>query len=249
MTVLRKVQLQPRLTTVVALCYATLQLVASSSYSVYGKPTTYPVQESAACQPNTVQGHAALFTESAVRTYAAAEAPFKAAILRHAGIMGADPQARLGSFAWPTTEPSIQYPTDPLTACLSAATKGLQEQPYKLFTSSKSTQLDGQDIPCFREYIHVSDLAAAYVAAISKVDNPPSVYNAGTGQPVTYKEVMEVCQRILGVTLQVTSEEPSDDLCYGVMADISKLQADTGWRPQYQLDDSLRHALAGRSQA
>eukprot|EP00878_Enallax_costatus_P041967 GHUV01048907.1.p1 GENE.GHUV01048907.1~~GHUV01048907.1.p1 ORF type:complete len:227 (-),score=55.40 GHUV01048907.1:561-1241(-) len=203
MTVLRKVQLQPRLTTVVALCYATLQLVASSSYSVYGKPTTYPVQESAACQPNTVQGHAALFTESAVRTYAAAEAPFKAAILRHAGIMGADPQARLGSFAWPTTEPSIQYPTDPLTACLSAATKGLQEQPYKLFTSSKSTQLDGQDIPCFREYIHVSDLAAAYVAAISKVDNPPSVYNAGTGQPVTYKEVMEVCQRILGVTLQV----------------------------------------------
>lgn len=85
--------------TTLAFCYAALQLVASSSYSVYGKPADSPVHESAACQPNTVQGHAAQFTESAVRTYAATQSSFKAVILRHATIMGADPQARLGKLA------------------------------------------------------------------------------------------------------------------------------------------------------
>lgn len=68
----------------------------SSSYSVYGQPDAYPVAESAAKQPTTAHGHAALFTEGAVELYAAKKPFFNALLLRHGSVMGTDPHARIG---------------------------------------------------------------------------------------------------------------------------------------------------------
>lgn len=86
---------------------------------------------------------------------------------------------------------------------MSAAVQGLQQQPYQLQVPKHSMQVQGEDVPCFKEYVHVSDLAAGYVATISRASNPPAIYNVGSGRPVTHQEVMNACETVLGVSAQV----------------------------------------------
>lgn len=90
-----------------------------------------------------------------------------------------------------------------LGACLAAATQKLQQQQYNLPVPDSSTK-PGHDIaPCSQDYVHVMDLAAAFVAVISKVSQPPAVYNVGSGQAVSHNEVLKACQRLLAFEPQV----------------------------------------------
>jgi hypothetical protein len=60
------------------------------------------------------------------------------------------------------------------------------------------------DLTCLKqEYLHVSDLAAAFVAALGTASNPPAVYNVGTGRAYSQQDVWTACHKVFGIRLQV----------------------------------------------
>ena len=60
-----------------------------------------------------------------------------------------------------------------------------------------------QDGTCIRDYIHVTDLVEAHVAAMSAVANPPALYNVGTGRGVSVREFVSACKKVTGVDIKV----------------------------------------------
>ena len=63
-----------------------------------------------------------------------------------------------------------------------------------------------QDGTCIRDYIHVTDLVEAHVAAMSAVANPPALYNVGTGRGVSVREFVSACKKVTGVDIKVRIE-------------------------------------------
>eukprot|EP00775_Hariotina_reticulata_P004550 gene4550-4802_t len=181
-------------------------------------------EDAAACQPVTPLGHATLFRESAVRSCAATAPGFAAVILRHGSIMGADPHARLGQLGGRSSSKGDINADgsglrDVIGTCVSAAVEGRQQQPYELpvpeggsegrfVYSTTAEDTAAAATPCFKEYVHVADLAAGFVAAIQEDcgRNPPSIYNVGSGQAVSYQQVMDACEKMFGVAPQVREE-------------------------------------------
>jgi nucleoside-diphosphate-sugar epimerase len=53
--------------------------------------------------------------------------------------------------------------------------------------------------------VHVTDLAAAFVAAVNAVSNPPAVYNVGSGRAYSEQEVWSACHKVFGIKPQVRS--------------------------------------------
>ena len=93
----------------------------------------------------------------------------------------------------------------------------------------------------FRDLVHVRDVVSAWVlcATECKVNGP---LNVGSGQSITFKEMICVIADELGIgdklEIEVAADTPGD--MFGVVADISALQASTGYRPAYSPVQGVR---------
>lgn len=59
-------------------------------------------------------------------------------------------------------------------------------------------------LPCWKqEYLHASDLAAAFVAALGAARNPPTVYIVGSGRAYSQRDVWKACHKLFGGGPQV----------------------------------------------
>jgi UDP-glucose 4-epimerase len=100
-----------------------------------------------------------------------------------------------------------------------------------------------------RDYIDARDMARAIVAASEHVTRGVDVFNIGAGRQYSVIEVVRMCERILGRPIEVVQEEgrirkverPS------LLAGIRKLAKATGWRPEIDLDETLRELLDMKS--
>jgi UDP-glucose 4-epimerase len=106
---------------------------------------------------------------------------------------------------------------------------------------------DTRDGTCERDYIHVSDLASAHVAALNYLEagGPGVVLNCGYGRGYTVLEVVAALEEVLGRTLDKrrAPRRPGDPARY--LADPTRLRATLDWTPQYEsLPFILRTALA-----
>jgi dTDP-L-rhamnose 4-epimerase len=91
-----------------------------------------------------------------------------------------------------------------------------------------------------RDFIHVSDVAAAVVHCATQEIMRSGVYNVGTGIPTSIRRVATMMAEELGVPIEpvITNKKRAGDIrhCY---ADIDRL-LHTGWTPKVKLDDGLR---------
>jgi UDP-glucose 4-epimerase len=115
-----------------------------------------------------------------------------------------------------------------------------------------SVPLYGQDYPtadgtCIRDFIHVSDLADAHVAAVEHLlDGGPSrIFNCGYGHGHSVREVLATVGRVAGRPLPVTpaARRPGDAV--EVVAAIDRIRGELAWHPRFDdLDQIIRDALA-----
>jgi len=105
------------------------------------------------------------------------------------------------------------------------------------------------DGTCVRDYVHVRDLADAHLAvldALPRQAEPHRVYNIGTGVGSSVREVVEgIRSRLTDAPAAVIRpRRPGDPAA--VVADVSRIADELGWRAQHDLNDILDSVLAAR---
>ena len=121
---------------------------------------------------------------------------------------------------------------------------GPYQFPEKVIPLFVTNLLDGRPMPLYgdglheREWLHVFDHAAALHLLVDAGD-PGSVYNIGSGDHVTNRDLAGRIAAALGADpsmIETVSDRPGHDRRYAI--DSSRLRA-LGWRPQRPLDDGL----------
>lgn len=94
-----------------------------------------------------------------------------------------------------------------------------------------------------RDYLHVRDLAALVVTVLRAPGG--GVYNAGSGESYSVRDVAERVAELAGVRkpLQVTGPARANEVL-DVVADVTHAAVTLGWRPQISLNDGLRETIA-----
>ena len=205
--------------------------IFSSTAAVYGETSSEPVAEDAPLLPISPYGRSKLMVEWMLKDASRAY-DFRYVALRYFNVAGADPAGRLGQST-------------------PKATHLIKRGVQTALGIYPSLEIFGQDYPtrdgtCVRDYIQVTDLIDAHLAALAYLrDGGASlVCNCGYGHGQTVKEVVDVVKRVSGVDFGVimSPRRPGDPAALVARADRAK--SALGWKPSRDnLDDIVRQAL------
>ncbi len=206
--------------------------IFSSTAATYGTPERVPVAEGDPTVPINPYGMSKLMTEAMLRDVAAAH-PINYAALRYFNVAGADPQGRSGQ--------STIGATHLIKIAVEAAT-GKRDA-----VGVYGTDFDTPDGTGVRDYIHVTDLAAAHVAALDVLIAEPAkshTLNAGYGRGFSVLEVLDAVDRITNRTIERRLEGRRAGDPAALIADNSAILATLDWTPKHaDLDGIVRDAL------
>ncbi len=206
--------------------------IFSSTAATYGIPKVVPVAEDSPQVPINPYGMSKLMTEFMLRDVAAAH-PINYCALRYFNVAGADPAGRSGQ--------STAGATHLIKIAAEAATG--KRGHVSVFGSDFATR-DGTGV---RDYIHVSDLAAAHVHALDLLVADPSAshtLNAGYGRGYSVLEVLDAVDRVTNMTIDRRMEGRRAGDPDELVSDNRAILATLPWRPQYDdLDLIVTHAL------
>ena len=207
--------------------------IFSSTAAAYGTPEKVPVTEDARTQPINPYGWSKLMTERMLADVAFAHS-LNYCALRYFNVAGADPKGRSGQ--------SFAGATHLIKVAVEAAI-GKRES-----VAVYGTDYDTPDGTGVRDYIHVSDLAAAHVHALEKLIGNPSesyVMNCGYSRGFSVLEVLDSVDRVTNVRIERRMEPRRAGDPAALVADNSKILATLPWRPQRaDLDTIVADALA-----
>src|SRR5699024_9621550 len=102
-----------------------------------------------------------------------------------------------------------------------------------------------------RDYIHVEDLAAGHVAALealTRTDEPVSVWNLGSGRPTSVLELLHSFEKAVGHELPYEIVERRAGDVATSYADPSKANAELGWSTTKTVDDMCADVWRWQSQ-
>jgi UDP-glucose 4-epimerase len=205
--------------------------IFSSTAAVYGNPKTVPVREGDDLLPISPYGTSKLMTELMLRDTAAAH-DLNYVALRYFNVAGADPAGRSGQ-STPRATHLIKV------ACETALGK---RDHMAVF----GTDYDTPDGTCLRDYIHVSDLVAAHVDALSylRAGGESQVFNCGYGKGYSVIEVVNAVEKACGHKMDVRMAERRAGDPAEIVANADKARATLGWQPKHaDLDLIVKTAL------
>ncbi len=207
--------------------------IFSSTAATYGIPDVAAVKEDTPQRPINPYGWSKLMTEQMLADVAAAH-PMNVGVLRYFNVAGADPQARTGQ--------STAGATHLIKVAIEAAL-GLRES-ISVFGTDFATA-DGTGV---RDYIHVSDLAAAHVLTLEALMADPArslTMNCGYGRGFSVTEVLDAVDRVTNRKLVRRLEGRRAGDPDSLISDPARLKQTLGWQPQHaDLDTIIAHALA-----
>ena len=207
--------------------------IFSSTAATYGTPERMPIGEDDPKRPINPYGTSKLMTEAMLRDVAAAH-PINYCALRYFNVAGADPQARTGQ--------STAGATHLIKVAVEAATG--KRDGVSVFGTDFPTR-DGTGV---RDYIHVSDLAAAHVAALEQLVAEPTrshTLNCGYGRGFSVNEVLDAVDRVANVDVERRYEGRRAGDPAELVADNAAILATLPWRPERDdLDGIVADALA-----
>jgi UDP-glucose 4-epimerase len=207
--------------------------IFSSTAATYGIPEVSPLTEDTPQRPINPYGHSKLMSEQMLRDVAAAH-PLNYCALRYFNVAGADPQGRTGQ--------STAGATHLIKVAVEAAL-GKRAQ-----VGVFGTDFDTPDGTGVRDYIHVSDLAAAHVLALGALIDQPQrslTMNCGYGTGFSVLEVLDAVDRVTNRKLvrDLAPRRAGDP--DALVSDNHLIKATLPWVPQYaDLDVIVGHALA-----
>jgi UDP-glucose 4-epimerase len=203
-------------------------IIFSSTAAVYGNPRTNPVGEDALLDPLSPYGRSKLMTEWMLEDAGRAH-DLRHISLRYFNVAGADPQGRAGQ--------STARASHLIKAAVQAA---LGERPHlEVFGTDYPTK-DGS---CLRDYIQVTDLARAHLAALAHLrDGGESLtLNCGYGTGFSVLEVVEMVKRVSDRDFEVRLGPRRRGDPAAIIAKAGRIRAELGWIPRH---DDLREIVS-----
>ncbi|WP_395295718.1 UDP-glucose 4-epimerase GalE [Kitasatospora hibisci] len=203
----------------------------SSSAAVYGMPDVDLVTESTPCAPMSPYGETKLAGEWLVAAAGQAYG-ISTVALRYFNVAGA-------------ASPELS----------DAGVFNLIPMVFERFTAGQAPRIFGADYPtpdgtCVRDFIHVSDIASAHVAAAKRLASDPAgetslVLNIGRGEGVSVKEMLDVIGKVTGydATGEVTPRRPGDPARVVASADLIRRELD--WTARYGVEEMVASAWEG----
>jgi UDP-glucose-4-epimerase GalE len=193
-------------------------LVFSSTAAAYGIPAKVPIPEDEPYAPINPYGESKVMVEK-ILEWLDRYREFRSIRLRYFNACGAEPESGLGERH------------DPETHLIPLMLRAIQ--------TGKPVTLFGEDYPtpdgtCIRDYIHVSDLAQAHIAAIEHLlgGGKSDVFNVGTGAGQSVKQVLAAVEKVTGKKVPHTIGPRREGDPPSLVADSRKLQNTLGWRPE-----------------
>lgn len=214
------------------------RIVFSSSAAVYGTPDVDVVTEDQPTRPESPYGESKLIGEWLIADQARAlsmtegAAPLQHVCLRYFNVVGS------GSNDVHDTSPHNLFPL-----VIEALLDG------------RTPRINGVDYPtpdgtCVRDYVHVADLATSHVAAARAMmagRELRPVYNLGSGEGLSVRQIMDAMQRGTGHTFEpvIGERRPGDPA--RIVADGSAAAADVDWRMRHDIDEMVVSAWRART--
>jgi len=197
------------------------RMVFSSTAAVYGEPETTPIYEDAVLKPTNVYGDTKLFIESMLKNLHRAEGLCSIS-LRYFNAAGADPSGEVGEDHTPETH---------LIPIALDVALGKREK----------LQIFGNDYPtpdgtCLRDYVHVTDLSAAHVKAIERLEAGKGgceAFNLGNGRGFSVLEIIEAVRKVTGrpIPVEFSGRRPGDPAV--LVASSRRAEETFGWQRAY----------------
>ncbi len=195
------------------------KIVFSSTAAVYGMPEHVPIPESEPRAPVNAYGETKIMVEKMLGWFDRIHG-MRSVCLRYFNAAGADPRGRAGEDHEPETHL--------IPLLLRAIQTG---KPVTLF----GDDYDTPDGTCIRDYIHVTDLAQAHIAAVEALcaGSASKKYNVGTGHGYSVKEVLAAVEQVTGKKVPFVMGPRREGDPPTLVADSTRLQQELGWKPQY----------------
>jgi UDP-glucose 4-epimerase len=216
--------------------------IFSSTAAVYGDVDTKPVGEDRPLNPVSPYGRSKLMTEWMLADAAVAHG-LRYVVLRYFNVAGADPRGRSGQST-------------------ANATHLIKVAAQTALGQRKAIEIYGTDYPtpdgsCLRDYIQVSDLAAAHLDALTHLrrGGESLTLNCGYGTGYSVLEVVDIVKRVSGVDFEVRLSPRRAGDPAAIVAKADRIRERLGWQPRYDdlttiVDQALRweKALLTRNQ-
>jgi UDP-glucose 4-epimerase len=202
------------------------RLIFSSSAAVYGDPQYLPVDEKHPTNPANFYGFTKLEIERLLEWYDKLKG-LRSASLRYFNAAGYDLNRRVKGLE--------QNPANLLPVVMETASGARKE--VLVFGDDYDTP-DGSGV---RDYVHVTDLARAHIAALETLVRTGSSFtvNLGSGGGVSVFEIIETARRITGrdIPHRVTERRPGDTSTLIASSELAHSLLD--WKPLYSDVETL----------
>lgn len=190
------------------------KIVFSSSAATYGEPKRVPIQEDDPTVPTNPYGESKLAFEKILRWYREIHG-IDYVSLRYFNAAGA--AGELGEDHRPETH---------LIPIVLMVALGKFDS-----VTINGGDYDTPDGTCVRDYTHVLDLASAHILALQQT--PSCIYNIGTGNGHSIKEVIAAAQQVTGRTISVKVGERRPGDPARLVADGTRIRRELNWKPGY----------------
>jgi len=198
------------------------RLVFSSSAAVYGEPDAVPIPEDAPLRPVNPYGESKLMAERMLPWYEQAGG-LRYVSLRYFNAAGAS-----------DLRGEDHRPETHLIPIVLQQALG-QRDAVPLYGTDYPTP----DGTCIRDYVHVSDLAAAHVLALDRLERGSGAYNLGSGTGFSNRQIIEAAERVTGKRIEVREEprRPGDPV--RLVASNELARSELGWAPALTTPEAI----------